>query len=118
MRPWPAWNAVSSSNSGSVGLQPLEERIREHAPAILGAALDAAVVAVADAVEPGRIADRQRLQHHGVDQREDGGGAADAERQRQHRRGGEDAGGPELPQRMADVADEGAHGVLLRLGTA
>src|SRR5262245_16852340 len=32
--------------------EALEERVREHAPAILRSALDAAVVAVADAVEP------------------------------------------------------------------
>ena len=99
-----------------VGLQPLEQRIREHAPAILGAALHAAVVAVADAVEPGRVADRQRPQHHRVDQREDRGRAADADGQRQHRGDGEDAGGPELPQRVADVADERGQSVLLPSG--
>ena len=65
---------------GRVGLDPLEQRKREHAPAILRAALDAAVVAVADAIEALRIGDRQRPQHHRVDQREDRGRAADAER--------------------------------------
>ena len=37
-----------------LGLQPLEQRKREHPPAILRAALHAAVVAVADAVEARR----------------------------------------------------------------
>ena len=89
---------MSSSNSGQLGLQPLEQRKREHAPAILRAALHAAVVAVADAVEARRIADRQRAQHHRVDEREDGRRAADAERERQNRGDREDACGPELPR--------------------
>ena len=89
-----------------LGLQPLEQRKREHPPAILRAALHAAGVAVADAVEAGRIADRQRAQHDRVDQREDGCGAADAEGERQHRGGGEDARQPELSQRVAKFADE------------
>ena len=39
---------------GQLGLQPLEEREREHAPAILRPALDAAGVAVANAIETRR----------------------------------------------------------------
>ena len=97
-----------------LGLQPLEQREREHAPAILRPALHAAVVAVADAVEARRIGDRQRPQHHGVDQREDGGGAADAERERQDGGGREDARDPELPQRVAKLAEQRVHDRLRR----
>ena len=61
------------------------ERIGEHSPIALRAAFDAAVLPVADAVEAGGIDDRQRLQHHGVNEGENRGGRADAERQRQHR---------------------------------
>ena len=39
-----------------LGAEALEERIREHPPAILGSALDAAVVAVANPVQAGRVA--------------------------------------------------------------
>ena len=114
MRPMPAWKAVSSSNSGDFGLDALEQREREHAPAILRAALHAAVVAVADPVEPRRVAHRQRLQHHRMDEREDGRGAADAERQRQDGGGGEDARRRELAERIDQVAAKGAHAVLRR----
>ena len=55
------------------------------------------------------IADRQRAQHDRVDQREDGRGAADAERERQDRGGREDARHPELSQRVAEFADKCAH---------
>ena len=89
-----------------LGLQPLEQRKREHPPAILRAALHAAGVAVADAVEARGVADRQRAQHDRVDEREDGRGAANAERERQHRRDGEDARHPELTQRVTKFADE------------
>src|SRR5262249_3791230 len=62
--------------------EAFEEREREHAPAILRSALDAAVVAVADPVEAFRIGNRERAQHDLVNQREDRGRAADAERKR------------------------------------
>ncbi len=94
---------------GHLALQPLVQRIREHPPAFLRAALHAAVGAVADPVEARRVADRERTQHHGMDQREDGGGAADAERQREDRGCREDACNPELPQRVADFAEKSAH---------
>ena len=92
-----------------LGLQPFEERKREHAPAILRAALDAAGVAVADAIQARGIADGQRPQHDSVDQREDGRGAADSQRERQDRGDGEDPRGQELPQRVAHFADEACH---------
>ena len=74
---------------GRFGFDALEEREREHAPALLISALDAAVVAVADTVEAFRVGDRQRAQHDRVDQCEDRGRAADTERERQDGRGGE-----------------------------
>ena len=67
------------------GFDPFEERVREHAPAILRSALDAAVVAVADAIEAFRVGDGERAQHDRVDQGEDRGRAADTERERQDR---------------------------------
>ena len=44
-----------------------------------------------------------------MDQREDGGRAADAERERQDGRGGEDGREPELTDRVADGADRVVH---------
>jgi len=90
-------------------LQPLEERIREHAPALLRPALDAAVVAVADAIEALRVGDRERAQHDRVDQREDRGRAADAERERQNGRGCEDGRETELTDRVTDGAGRVVH---------
>jgi hypothetical protein len=92
-----------------LGLQPLEQGQREHPPAILRAALHAAGVAVADAIEPRWIADRQRLQHHGVHEREDGCRAADAQSERQNRGRGEHARDPELAQCVAQFSDEITH---------
>ena len=105
----PAWNAVTCSNSGASRFEPFEERVREHAPAILRSALDAAVVAVADAVEARRVGDRQRAQHDRVDEREDRGRAADAERERQDGRGREDGRETELTDRVTDGADRVVH---------
>src|SRR5205814_3649830 len=86
-----------------------EEGIREHAPAILRPALDAAVVAVADAVEAFRLGDRERAQHDRVDQREDRGRAPDTERERQDGRGCEDGRETELTDRVTDGADRVVH---------
>lgn len=44
-------------------------------------------------------------QHDGVNEGEDGGGAADAEGERQDGDGGEPARRPQLPQRVDDVAE-------------
>jgi hypothetical protein len=65
LRPWSVFSAAARRWE------------REQAPSVLGTALDAAVVAVADPVEPRRTRDRQRSQYDGVDEREDGRGAAD-----------------------------------------
>ena len=75
---------------GRLSLQPLEQRKREQAPAALRAAIDAAVIAVADAIEALRIRHGQRPQHDGVDEGKDRGRAANAQRQRQNGRGGKD----------------------------
>ena len=56
-----------------------------------------------------RIRDRQRPQHHGMDQREDGSRAADPKRERQDGRGGEDGRETELTDRVTDGADRIVH---------
>ena len=94
---------------GRFGFEAFEERVREHAPAILRSALDAAVVAVADAVEAFRVGDRERAQHDRVDQCEDRGRAADTERERQDGRGSEDGRETELTDRVTDGADRVVH---------
>jgi len=96
------------------GLQPLEQRKRHHSPAVLGSPLHAARVAVADTVEAGGVRHRERAEHDGVDQREDGRRAANTERQREDRRCREDASAPELPGGVADIAKQRAHVALRR----
>ena len=75
-----------------LGLQALEQVVGEHAPSVLRTAFDAAVVAFADAVEAGGVGDREGAEHYGVDEGEDGGGAADAEGEGENGGGGEDGG--------------------------
>jgi hypothetical protein len=75
-------------------------------PALLGAALDAARRAIADAIEARRVGHRERLQHHRMDQREDGGRAADPEGQRENRRRREEAGGRELFKGVTQLSNE------------
>src|SRR5207249_6236840 len=94
---------------GRFGVEAFEERVREHAPPILRSALDAAVVAVADAVEAFRVGDRERAQHDRVDQCEDRGRAADTERERQDGRGSEDGRETQLTDRVTDGADRVVH---------
>src|SRR5262245_30560298 len=94
---------------GRFGFETFEERIREHAPAVLRSALDAAVVAVADTVEAFRVGDRERAEHDRVDQCEDRGRAADTERERQDGRGREDGREAELTDRVTDGADRVGH---------
>src|SRR6185295_15811256 len=94
---------------GRFGFEAFEEREREQTPAILRSALDAAVVAVADAVEAFGVGDRERTQHDRGDQREDRGRAADAERERQDGRGRKDGGKTELTDRVADGTDRVVH---------
>ena len=96
------------------GLDSLEQREREHAPAVLRAALHAAVVAVADAVQPGGVAHRQRLQHHRMNEREDSRGAADPDGEREDGRGREGARRSELAERVAQVTQKSPHAGLRR----
>ena len=62
--------------------------VGEERPIVLQAAVDAAILDVAHAIEFARLRHRQGVQQHGVDQSEDSGGGADAEREGQdHGRG-------------------------------
>src|SRR6185437_10476260 len=57
---------------------------REQRPIVLHAAVDTAVLVIAHANELTRTTDRKGLEQHGMDKREDGGGGADAQRQREN----------------------------------
>ena len=96
---------------GRLAREPLEQRIRIHAPVVLRAAFDAAIVAHADAVESGGVGDGQRPKHDRVNQSEDGGGAADAESHGEDGRGGEDGRLAELAQGVDDVGFQSVHRV-------
>ncbi len=89
--------------------QPLEKRIRKHAPLVLRSPLDAAVVCRSDPVKRSRIDHRQRSQHDRVDEREDGRRAANADGQGQEHGGREHRSGPELPERVANVTELKGH---------
>ena len=58
--------------------------VRKQSPVILRAALDAAIIAVAHTIESSRIRYRQRLQHDGVNKREDCSRCADPQGERKH----------------------------------
>ena len=86
--------------------QTLVQRKGIHSPALLRAAFHAAIVAVADPIEERRIGNRQRAQHHRVDQSEDRGSAADSQGQRQDGGGRKYRRQPELPQSVAESAKQ------------
>ena len=65
-----------------------------------------ALAAVIQADQPLGLGEGQRLQQHAVDDAEDGGGGADAERQRQDRDDGESGLRDEPAARVADVLPE------------
>ena len=90
-------------------LQPFIQRERIESPTVLRPPFDAAFVAFADTVESGGISNRQGPQHHRVNQGEDGGRSADSQRQREHRRGGKNRSAPELPHRVAQIANQVSH---------
>jgi hypothetical protein len=94
---------------GGVLFETLVEREREHAPTILRSAFHAAVVAVANAIQPRWIRHGQRSQHHRVNEREDRGCAANPDRQRQHGGCGEDGRSPELAQRVDGIVQQVRH---------
>ena len=80
------------------GGEALIELIREEPPTvILQTALHAAIVAVTRAIKAGWIGHRQRLEHDGVNEREDRGGCADAQCQSEHGGKREDGRQPHLP---------------------
>ena len=60
--------------------------------------------------QPHLLAPSQRPQQDGVDHAEDGGGGADAQRQRQDRRGGEAGRAEKTSNGEAQVPEHGFHG--------
>ena len=56
-----------------------------------------------------RVGIRQRPQHDPIEHREDGGGGADAERQRQHGRNGESRRAAQQPEAEADILQQSIH---------
>ncbi len=92
-----------------IAREPLEQRIGIHTPVVLGSTFDAAIVADADAVERCRVGNGQRPKHDGVNQSEDGGGAADAEGHGEDGGGGEDGRLTELAQGVEDVGFHSVH---------
>ena len=91
------------------GFEAFVERIGKHSPAVLRTTLDATVVTIAHAVEACWIADGQRAEHYGVDQREDGRGAADSQCQRENCRRRENGRQAELTECVAKIAEEILH---------
>jgi hypothetical protein len=71
--------------------------------------LHAAIVAFADAIEARRIGNRERTQHNSVYEGEYRGGAADAQGQSEHSRGGKYRREAELAQRVAKIAEKVQH---------
>ena len=89
------------------------EGVGEEAPLVLRVAFDAAVVAVADAVEARGVGDREGLEHDRVDEGEDGRRGADAKGEGKHGGKGEDGGQAHLAQGVGKVLAKGLHGVSL-----
>src|SRR2546430_3620308 len=87
----------------SFGLKALVQREGNHAPTVLRTAFDTALVAFADAVQPAGVRNGQRTEHHGVDKRENGSGAADAQCQGQYRSRGENRRQTELPEGVTKI---------------
>ena len=85
-----------------VAVEVVGEEI-EVAVVIDEAAIDTAVIKVADAIEGRRIRHRKRAQQNGVDESEDRYIRADAERNREHDRGGESRSFCELAEGEFDV---------------
>src|SRR5262250_1947348 len=59
-------------------------RIENETAVVLCSSHDAAIVVIAEAIELLRICDRQRLQHHRIDEREDRRRCSDAQGQGEH----------------------------------
>ncbi len=84
------------------GAHVIEVRVGEAQPVALGGQLP-------QAHDPLRVGVWERAQQDGVHHREDGGGCADAQGQRQHGDGGEACGFGERPQAMSQFAEQGFH---------
>ncbi len=95
---------------GGVLLHLPVEGVGVEAPFVLSAAFDAAVVAGADAVEAGGVGNGEGLEHHRVDEGEDGRRGADAEGKGEHGGKGEDGGQAHLAQGVGEVLAKGLHG--------
>src|SRR6185437_11714466 len=76
---------------------------REQRPAILHSAVDAAVLVIANADKLTGVGHRQRLQQHGMYQRESRSSRANAQRQRQHRGDRKSRTPNKLSQRISNV---------------
>ena len=76
---------------------------REQRPTILHSAVDAAVLVIANADKLTGVGHRQRLQQHGMYQRENRSSRANAQRQRQHRCDRKSGTPNKLPQRISNV---------------
>ncbi len=94
---------------GRCGLQSFVQRERVHAPAFLRAALDTAVVVLADPIEALGRGHRKRPQHDRVHQRKHRGRAADADRQRRQHGDREQRCLTKLPQGISNVSQESRH---------
>src|SRR4249919_2412464 len=68
----------------SLNLKPLRQRIREHSPAVLWAAFNAAIIAFTHAIEGAWIGNRQGTEHNRMDQGENCRGPADSQGQRKN----------------------------------
>ena len=80
--------------------------IRKQRPAVLKAAVDAAILDVADTIKFVWPDDGQGLEKHRMHQGEDGGGCPDAQRQGQHCGGAKTGSAGELPEGVAGVIQE------------
>ena len=65
--------------------------------------------AFADPVEPAGVRNRQRAEHHCVDQRKNCRGSADSQGQRQYRCSGKNRRHPELSHGIAKIAGKVLH---------
>ena len=86
-------------------LQSLVQRERKQSPGTVAARGDG-VVPVADPVQPRRVRHGQRPEHDAVDEREDGGGPADSERQHADRRETEPGRPPQRAEHVGEASDQ------------
>src|SRR4029077_7557690 len=80
--------------------------VREERPIVLQTAIDTTILHVAHAIEFAGFGHRQGIQQHGMDQRKNGCGRANSERESQNGRRSENRGVCELSQSVANVFHE------------